>query len=342
MTAAESDQHLLTVDNLRVVFPSDDGPITAVDDVSFHVGQHETLGIVGESGSGKTVSSLAVLGLLPEKAQISGEVTFQGESLLGRSEESMREIRGNRIAMIFQDALAALNPVFTVGDQVAEAIKVHQNPSKAELQDRVVELLDLVGIPNPGQRVDEYPHEYSGGMRQRAMIAMAIANDPALLIADEPTTALDVTIQAQVLEVMERIQERTKSSIMLITHDLGVVAGITDRIMVMYAGRQMETGVVDDVFHRSHHPYTLGLMASLPRIDRGGGTLYSIAGQPPSLLSLPRGCVYHPRCPYADTEAGCGSVRPELQPVGDEHSAACHRTDALADVTVETLLEAAE
>jgi oligopeptide/dipeptide ABC transporter ATP-binding protein len=337
-----SGQHLLSVRDLRVVFPSDDGPVTAVDEVSFDVGQHETLGIVGESGSGKTVTSLAILGLLPEKAQITGEVIFEGESLLGRSEDSMRDIRGNRIAMIFQDALAALNPVFTVGDQVAEAIKVHQKMSRKERKERVIELLDLVGIPNPRRRVDEYPHEYSGGMRQRAMIAMSIANDPALLIADEPTTALDVTIQAQVLEVMERIQARTSSSILLITHDLGVVAGITDRIMVMYAGRQMEAGGVDDVFHQSNHPYTLGLMASLPRIDRGGGKLYSIAGQPPSLINPPSGCVYHPRCPYADAEAGCGSVRPELKSVGIGHQTACHRTDALSGVTVQTLLDAAE
>ncbi len=342
MTVPSADSALLSVRDLRVVFPSDDGAVTAVDEVSFSVGQHETLGVVGESGSGKTVTSLAILGLLPEKTQITGEVIFQGESMLGRSEESIRDIRGNRIAMIFQDALAALNPVFKVGDQVAEAVSVHQKMPKQELQNRVVELLDLVGIPNPRRRAEEYPHEYSGGMRQRAMIAMAIANDPALLIADEPTTALDVTIQAQVLDVMERIQARTKSSIMLITHDLGVVAGIADRIMVMYAGRQMETGGVDEVFHRSNHPYTLGLMASLPRIDRGGGKLYSIAGQPPSLLNPPPGCVYHPRCPYAQADAGCGSVRPELEEVGVGHASACHRTEALTGVTVETLLEAAE
>ena len=243
--------------------------MNAVDDVSFDVREAETLGIVGESGSGKSVTSMSILGLLPKSANISGAINFRGTELLDLNEKQLRDVRGAKIAMIFQDALAALNPVFTVGDQIAEAIEVHDEKiDKRELHDRVVELLDIVGIPEPGKRVDQYPHEYSGGMRQRAMIAMSIANEPDLLIADEPTTALDVTIQAQVLEVLERIQDRTRSSMLLITHDLGVVAGIADRVMVMYAGRQVELGTVDEIFYSPGHPYTRGLLASLPRLDR--------------------------------------------------------------------------
>ena len=232
----------------------------AVDGVSFEVREAETLGIVGESGSGKSVTSMSILGLLPKSANISGSINFRGTELLDLNEKQLRDVRGAKIAMIFQDALAALNPVFTVGDQIAEAIEVHDEKiDKKEFRERVVELLDIVGIPAPGKRVDQYPHEYSGGMRQRAMIAMSIANEPDLLIADEPTTALDVTIQAQVLEVIERIQDRTRSSVVLITHDLGVVAGIADRVMVMYAGRQVELGSVDEIFYSPGHPYTRGL-----------------------------------------------------------------------------------
>jgi ABC-type dipeptide/oligopeptide/nickel transport system ATPase component len=226
-SGAEGSPLLLDVRHLDVHFPTDDGVVTAVDDVSFTVGRNEVVGIVGESGSGKTVTSMAILGLLPKSARIAGEVYFRGEQVLGRGEKSLQQLRGDRIAMVFQDALASLNPVYTVGYQIAETITVHGHVPKAEVRDHVLHLLDLVGIPNPARRIDEYPHEYSGGMRQRAMIAMAIANDPDLLIADEPTTALDVTVQAQVLEVLERVQERTDSSILLITHDLGVVAGMT-------------------------------------------------------------------------------------------------------------------
>jgi oligopeptide/dipeptide ABC transporter ATP-binding protein len=229
--------------------------------------------------------------------------------------------------MIFQDALAALNPVYTVGKQVMEAIRVHDDDKdKGAARERAIELLDIVGIPNPSRRVDEYPHEYSGGMRQRAMIAMAIANDPALLIADEPTTALDVTIQAQVLEVLERIQERTRSSIILITHDLGVVAGVVERILVMYAGRQVEIGSVDDLFYEPKHPYTEGLLASLPRLDRRSdksSRLHRIVGQPPSLIQLPTGCAFHPRCPHGEVPGRCETDRPELAVVGPDHRSAC-------------------
>jgi peptide/nickel transport system ATP-binding protein len=239
----------------------------------------------------------------------------------------MRSIRGAEISVIFQDALAALNPVITVGAQILEALKVHQNgASESERKGRVIELLEIVGIPDPEERAGQYPHEYSGGMRQRAMIAMALANDPAVLIADEPTTALDVTIQAQVLDVFRRIQERTNTSVMLITHDLGVVAGTANRVMVMYAGRQAEIGSVDEIFYEPNHPYTAGLLASLPRLDRRSNTdsrLYRIEGQPPSLVFLPTGCAFHPRCPVADSGT-CRSDRPSFRELTPSHFASCH------------------
>jgi oligopeptide/dipeptide ABC transporter ATP-binding protein len=318
---------VLSVRDLKVEFPTDDGVVKAVDGVSFEVREAETLGIVGESGSGKSVTSLSILGLLPKSARVSGQIDFRGEELVGKADKDMREIRGSKIAMVFQDALAALNPVFTVGDQIGEAITVHNELPDKEVRERAVELLDIVGIPAPGKRVDQYPHEFSGGMRQRAMIAMAIANEPDLLIADEPTTALDVTIQAQVLEVIERIQDRTRSSVLLITHDLGVVAGIADRVMVMYAGRPAELSSVDDVFYNARHPYTIGLLASLPRLDRRAreGRLHRIKGQPPSLIRVPPGCPFHPRCPVAsDFDGPCFRERPELIPIDETHSSACH------------------
>jgi oligopeptide/dipeptide ABC transporter ATP-binding protein len=331
---------VLSVRNLRVEFPSDDGPVHAVDDVSFDVYENEVLGVVGESGSGKSVTSMAIMGLLSKRATITGEVYFRGRSILGLPDRELRELRGSKIAMVFQDALTALNPVYTVGAQIAEAIKVHRDCTKDELRDRVAELLALVGIPNPKERAGQYPHEYSGGMRQRAMIAMSIANDPDVLIADEPTTALDVTIQAQVLEVLERIQDRTNSAILLITHDLGVVAGVADRVMVMYAGRQAEMGSVDDVFYDSRHPYTLSLLAALPRLDQAGGgpRLHRIKGQPPSLVFVPPGCPFHPRCPFAQVPDPCASDRPALAPAPNEaHRSACHFRDDMAGVTPESL-----
>jgi oligopeptide/dipeptide ABC transporter ATP-binding protein len=321
---------VLSVKNLTVRFPTDDGLVHAVENVSFDVLPNETVGIVGESGSGKSVTSMAILGLLPRTAKITGSIRFRGDELLGQSERQLQPIRGQKIAMIFQDALTALNPVFKVGDQIAESITVHHDLHRAELHRRVIDLLELVGIPNASQRFNQYPHEYSGGMRQRAMIAMSIANEPDVLIADEPTTALDVTIQAQVLDVLERIKDRTKSSIILITHDLGVVAGVTDRVLVMYAGRQVELADVEEVFYRPRHPYTQGLLASLPRLDRRAGDerLHRIQGQPPSLIFLPPGCAFNPRCPHA--RAGvCDTEIPPLISVGHDHVAACVRVDEI-------------
>jgi oligopeptide/dipeptide ABC transporter ATP-binding protein len=328
---------VLSVRGLRVEFPSDDGLVHAVDGVSFDVFENEVLGIVGESGSGKSVTSMAVMGLLPKRAQIEGEVYFRGRPIMGLPDRELRRLRGARIAMVFQDALTALNPVYTVGHQIAEAIKVHRpDCTKAEIRERAVELLSIVGIPNPSQRVDEYPHEYSGGMRQRAMIAMSIANEPDILIADEPTTALDVTIQAQVLEVMERIQERTRSAIVLITHDLGVVAGVADRVVVMYAGRAVEVGSVDQIFYEPHHPYTLGLLASLPRLDQDKDRdvrLHRIKGQPPSLVFVPPGCSFNPRCEFARLPDPCRSEIPELRSIAElDHTAACHFSEEVAKV----------
>jgi len=264
---------------------------------------------------------MAILGLLPSRARITGEVVFQGRDLLKLPEKEMRKIRGGQMAMVFQDALAALNPVFTVGDQVAEAVRVHQpDLTKRALRDRAIELVDLVGIPNPAARVDQYPHEYSGGMRQRAMIAMAIANDPDVLIADEPTTALDVTIQAQVLEVLERIQDRT-----------------ADRVMVMYAGKPAEIGEVEQIFYSPRHPYTLGLLACLPRLDRGdkNDRLFRIKGQPPSLIFVPPGCAFHPRCEFAELPSPCATDVPALLEVDVQtHLSACHFADKIEALEV--------
>jgi oligopeptide/dipeptide ABC transporter ATP-binding protein len=331
MIRRRSGAPVLSVRNLAVEFKTDDGVVHAVGDVSFDLFANETLGIVGESGSGKSVTSMAILGLLPKTAKVAGAVEFEGNDLVGRKNRDLQPLRGDRIAMVFQDALAALNPVFTIGDQIREAIAAHNDLPRGEVHERVVELLDVVGIPQPAQRAKQYPHEFSGGMRQRAMIAMALANDPAVLIADEPTTALDVTIQAQVLDVFERIQERTNTAIMLITHDLAVVAGVADRVLVMYGGRQVEYGMVDQIFYAPKHPYTRGLLASLPRLDRRyeNQRLARIRGQPPSLIFLPPGCAFHPRCPYAEVPGLCDTVRPELHDVGGGQRSACHFAETL-------------
>jgi oligopeptide/dipeptide ABC transporter ATP-binding protein len=329
---------LLEVRDLCVTFPTDDGLVRAVSNLSFDLYDHETLGIVGESGSGKSVTSMSILGLLPGSAQVTGSVKLRGRELLGLSDKTMQPVRGKSIAMIFQDALTALNPVYTVGVQIAEAIRVHEDLPNDIIKARVIELLDTVGIPNPKQRAEQYPHEYSGGMRQRAMIAMTIANEPEVLIADEPTTALDVTIQAQVLEVLERIQDRTKSSIILITHDLGVVAGVADRVLVMYAGREIELASVDDLFYNPRHPYARGLLASLPRVDgRRDARLNRIAGQPPSLIAIPTGCAFHPRCEDAKLPSPCQTDRPELREIDAGHLSACHFAEDLPALSTNEL-----
>jgi peptide/nickel transport system ATP-binding protein len=317
------------VTNLSVTFSSEAGPVTAVRSLSYLVHPGEVLGIVGESGSGKTVSSLAVMGLLPQHAQVTGSALFQRQELIGGSDRELSAIRGRKISMIFQDPLSALTPVYTVGDQIAEAILVHGNVSPDTARARAIDLLALVGIPNPRQRAAAFPHEFSGGMRQRAMIAMAIANNPDLIIADEPTTALDVTIQAQILEVLRTAKHLTGAAIILITHDLGVIAGFADRVAVMYAGKLVETGGVDDVFYRARMPYTLGLLGSIPRLDVGRRQpLTPIEGNPPSLVHLPAGCPFVPRCPMRIEQ--CIQVEPALLPLaasGEQHCAACHRSD---------------
>ncbi|MUL42544.1 ABC transporter ATP-binding protein [Streptomonospora sp. PA3] len=319
---------VLEVRDLEVSFPGGRGNagVTAVRGVSYEVRRGEILGIVGESGSGKSVSSLAAIGLLPDYAQVKGSIRLHGEELLGLDDRTMARKRGHAISMVFQDPLSGLTPVYTVGDQVAEAVRVH-NPqiSRAAAHKRAVELLTLVGIPDAERRQRSFPHEFSGGMRQRVMIAIAIANDPDVIICDEPTTALDVTIQAQILEVLKAAQRETGAAIVMITHDLGVVAGLVDRVQVMYAGRLVETGTVDDVYYRTRMPYTMGLLGSVPRLDQDEKSpLIPIKGNPPSLTDMPPGCPFAPRCPIA-VEA-CDAGEPPLEQVGGEgHRAACIR-----------------
>ncbi|HEX5366591.1 MAG TPA: ABC transporter ATP-binding protein [Acidimicrobiales bacterium] len=330
---------LLSVRGLRAGFPTDDGVVQAVDGVSFDVARGEVLAIVGESGSGKSVTAMSVLGLQPTLEVTEGEIVWKGEDLLTAGEERRRAVRGKEIAMIFQDPLTALNPVHTVGRQIAEMAHIHEGLGRRPALERAVEMLDLVGIPEPRKRAAMYPHEFSGGMRQRAMIAMAITCRPDLLIADEPTTALDVTVQAQVLEVLVGIKDEIDSAIILITHDLGVVAGLADRVMVMYAGRPVEKGTTAEIFYETRHPYTLGLLASLPRLDDvGDEALVPIVGSPPSLIRKPSGCAFHPRCRFARVPGSCESDDPTLRLVaGDAHLAACHYAEELATVTVESL-----
>ncbi|MEY2397300.1 MAG: glutathione transport system ATP-binding protein [Actinomycetota bacterium] len=331
MTFSVSDDPVLRVNDLVVDFPSEAGTVNAVRNVSYEVARGEVFGVVGESGSGKSVSALAVLGLLPNSARVSGSVTFRGRELLGLGDAEMSAIRGRNISIVFQDPLSALTPVYTVGQQIVEAVRVHNDVSRDDAEKRAIELLDLVGIPHPAERVRNFPHEFSGGMRQRVMIAMAIANNPDVIIADEPTTALDVTIQAQVLEVLERAQEATGAAIVMITHDLGVVAGFADRVMVMYAGKPVETGTVDDIFYRPRMPYTLGLLGSLPRADASGrDPLTPVEGSPPSLVALPAGCPFAPRCPLKIEV--CEQAEPPLYITDDpNHRSACHRWEVLAE-----------
>ena len=320
---------LLEVDDLKVHFTTDDGIVKAVDGVSYSVDRGQALGIVGESGSGKSVSSLTVMGLtrFAGNATITGSVLFDGRDLLTASDDEMRQLRGNDIAMIFQDPLSSLHPFYTIGDQLVEATRSHRDVSREEALDRAVEMLGLVGLPEPRKRVDAYPHEFSGGMRQRVMIAMALMNDPKLLIADEPTTALDVTVQAQILDLLQRLQRELDTAIVIITHDLGVVAEVADDIAVMYAGRIVERAHKDAIFAAPEHPYTWGLLKSIPRLDSPRGEeLVPIAGRPPSLIQKPSGCAFHPRCPYV--RDAHKRIDPQLAPSaradgGGEHLVAC-------------------
>ncbi|MDA8047185.1 MAG: ABC transporter ATP-binding protein [Actinomycetota bacterium] len=314
---------LLEVKNLKVTFPTDDGLVQAVRGVSFSVDRGKTLGIVGESGSGKSVSTQTIMGLT-RGAQVEGEAFFQGEDLLKMARRQLQAIRGRDVGMIFQDPLSSLHPYYRVGWQIVELIRAHDRAiSKKAARQRAVELLRLVGIPRPDVRVNDYPHQFSGGMRQRAMIAMAMALNPALLIADEPTTALDVTVQAQVLRVIGRLQEEFGTAVIMITHDLGVIAETADDVVVMYAGAVMEAADRDSIFYDHHHPYTEGLMRSLPAYGDDRQRLTPIGGTPPSLITLPSGCKFHPRCPYVMDR--CRAEEPELEPVEQRywHTSAC-------------------
>ncbi len=322
---------LLSVRDLKVHFNTDDGRVKAVDGVSYDIAPGRTLGIVGESGSGKSVSSLTVMGLTRSNmSDISGEIHFGGRDLLTLSESEMRALRGEEIAMIFQDPLSSLHPFYRIGDQLVEAVQAHHKVSKAAALDKAVELLRLVGIPEPKDRVGGYPHEFSGGMRQRVMIAMALINEPKLLIADEPTTALDVTVQAQILELMIRLKAELNTSIVFITHDLGVVAEMADDIAVMYAGRIVEFGPKEIIFESPQHPYTWGLLGSIPKLDASRDEpLVPVTGRPPSLINLPTGCSFHPRCPYV--RDAHKRVEPTLEPVDGDPT---HRSACLLDSDV--------
>lgn len=317
---------LLSIRDLVTEFATSDGVVHAVDHVSYDVHPGETVGVVGESGSGKSVTVMSVLGLIPQPPGriANGEIIFDGRDLLTLSPAELRRIRGSEIGMIFQDPMTSLNPVLTVGYQISEAIQTHRRVSDSEARLETVELLETVGVPDASARFDRYPHEYSGGMRQRAMIAMAIANKPKLLIADEPTTALDVTIQAQVLAVLETAKRETNAATVLITHDLGLIAEMADRVIVMYGGRVVESGTVEQIFSDPRHPYTLGLLSSLPRLDIDLDRLVPIPGSPPSLINLPPGCAFHPRCRVGHGRSQCREHVPDLQQIGDGRLSACH------------------
>jgi peptide/nickel transport system ATP-binding protein len=327
-----ADDTVLDVENLRVEFPTDEGRVQAVRGVSYQLRRGEVLGIVGESGSGKSVTSLAIMGLLPGSARVSGSVRLGGRAggaeLLRASDKALSRVRGRRISMIFQDPMTSLNPVYPVGHQIAEAIRAHHDVPWAAARNQAVDLLDLVSIPNPGERVRSYPHELSGGMRQRVVIAIAMANHPEVIIADEPTTALDVTVQAQILEALRTAKVETGAAMVLITHDLGVIAGQADRVLVMYAGRVVEAGTVDEIFYAPRMPYTLGLLGSQPRLDVRTERLNPISGAPPSVINMPPGCPFTPRCPLAGQP--CESTEPRLEPTDNAGQlSACHFSSQL-------------
>ena len=316
--------HLLEVKNLATRFHTEEGTVYAVNGISYTLDEGETLGVVGESGCGKSVHALSIMRLIPDPpGRIeAGEVLLHGQDLLKMSEEKIRDVRGEQIAMIFQDPMTSLNPVLTIGFQIMETLKLHQGLSDKEARERAAELLAMVGIPEPSQRLDDYPHQFSGGMRQRAMIAMALACKPMILIADEPTTALDVTIQAQIVDLIKRLRDRLGMAVIWITHDLGVIAGLAQRVNVMYAGSLIETGTVKEIYGRPHHPYTVGLLGSLPHPnDPLGVRLFSIPGEPPDLVGLPEGCAFAPRCDYVVER--CYHETPVLEPAEPGHMVAC-------------------
>ena len=316
-------EKLLEVRDLKVHFNTQDGVVKAVDGVSFSVDRGETFGIVGESGSGKSVTNLTAMGLINKKnATISGQVLFKGRDLLELGGDDLRQVRGKEMSMIFQDPFACLHPFYRVGDQIVEAILAHDDVPKEQAKKRTLDLLRAVGIPQPEERFRDYPHQYSGGMRQRAMIAMALVHNPDLLIADEPTTALDVTVQAQILDLIDRVKTEFNIGVILITHDLGVISEVAQDVMVMYAGRPMETGTRDQIFNQPLHPYAWGLLESIPRVDQKGTRLLPIAGAPPSLINVPPGCAFHPRCPHRFEP--CDKERPEFVDRGGGHPNACH------------------
>jgi len=318
----------LVVQDLSVTFPTEDGSVQAVDGVSFSVERGKTLAIVGESGSGKSVTAQAIMGLLDRRlSSVTGHAWLDGRDLVAMDDDEVRHERGSRMAMIFQDPMSSLHPFYRIGAQLSEAVLVHQKVSKQAAREQALEMLNRVGIPDPRTRIDSYPHQLSGGMRQRVMIAMALINSPALLIADEPTTALDVTVQAQILELIADLQQEFDTAVIMITHDLGIVADIADQVAVMYGGRIVEAAVVDDIFYRPQMPYTLGLLASVPRLDQvRTERLDPIPGNPPSPISLPPGCVFQPRCAYSDRVAdhACEGIRPELIDIGGGHAVRCH------------------
>jgi len=326
-TPAPTRGTFLQVRDLTVHFPTDDGVVKSVDGLTFGIDRGKTLGIVGESGSGKSVTSMSVMGLHKRgTATISGQILLDGTDLVTASPDAVRRMRGKRMAMIFQDPLSAMHPYYTVGNQIIEAYQIHNDVSTKKARAHAIDMLDRVGIPEPNRRVDAYPHQYSGGMRQRAMIAMALSCDPDLLIADEPTTALDVTVQAQILDLIRDLQKEFNSAVIIITHDLGVVAELADDILVMYAGRSVEYGSAEHIFNEPEHPYTWGLLGSMPRFDRARTErLLPIKGTPPSLINVPSGCPFHPRCRFEENTHGLArEQRPELRDTGDGHLVACH------------------
>ncbi len=315
------NNNLLEVKELKTHFHTPEGIVKAVDDVNFKINPGETVGLVGESGCGKSVTSLSIMNLLPDTAQVQGEILFEKEDLLKKTQQEMRKIRGNDISMIFQEPMTALNPVYTVGEQISEALRLHQGLQKKKAMRKAVEYLDLVGIPSPERRVMEYPHQLSGGMQQRAMIAMALCCDPKLLIADEPTTALDVTIQAQILELMKDLKERLKTAIIMITHDLAVIAEMCERVIVMYSGRVVEIAEIKELFKRPFHPYTMGLIKSIPKMEVKTEFLYEIEGVVPNPLEAPPGCKFHNRCDFGDEK--CREYEPDLTQLDKNHFVRC-------------------